>query len=79
MNQKEKIIKIIADHSIILEMDILESDNLYELGIDSIDYASIKIELEKEFNIEINGDYVYNWDTVENVINSVATLINKEV
>ena len=42
-----------------------------ELGLDSLDIVEMTLELEIEFNIEINDDSIERWVTLQDVIDTV--------
>ena len=44
---------------------------LDEIGIDSIDLIEIGMDLEHEFEIEINDDDVYAWQTPNDIVNTI--------
>ena len=45
--------------------------NLVEIGLDSLDLIEITMDLEHEFEIEINDDDVYAWQTPNDIVNAV--------
>lgn len=44
---------------------------LDEIGIDSIDLIEIGMDLEHEFEIEIDDDEAYAWQTPNDIVNTV--------
>ena len=44
---------------------------LDEIGIDSIDLIEIGMDLEHEFEIEIDDDEAYEWNTPNDMVNTV--------
>ena len=44
---------------------------LDEIGIDSIDLIEIGMDLEHEFEIEIDDDEAYGWNTPNDMVNTV--------
>lgn len=52
--------------------NIVESDNLIDdLAFDSLAIVHMEIELEKEYNIEIDDEELEKWVIVRDVIDSV--------
>lgn len=50
----EKIIKIISNHSAVSEININSSDELAAIGIDSLGMVELIVDLEDEFDIQID-------------------------
>ena len=48
----------------------LDTD-LSEIGLDSLDLIEITMDLEHEFEIEIDDDEVYAWQTPNDIVNTV--------
>lgn len=48
----------------------LDTD-LVEIGLDSLDLIEITMDLEHEFEIEINDEDVYSWQTPNDIVNAV--------
>lgn len=48
----------------------LDTD-LDEIGLDSLDLIEITMDLEHEFEIEIDDDEVYAWQTPNDIVNTV--------
>jgi acyl carrier protein len=69
---KEDLIKLIQS---VLEIpsDINVDSNFNELGFDSMDYASLVLEIEEKYNIKISNDQYDNL----NSINNILTFLNK--
>jgi acyl carrier protein len=69
---KEDLIKLIQS---VLEIpsDINVDSNFNELGFDSMDYASLILEIEEKYNIKISNDQYDNL----NSINNILTFLNK--
>jgi acyl carrier protein len=66
---RQKVINILLD--IISEKDFMEDDNLIEEGfLDSLDVIILTCELEKQFNIKIDGVDVKksNFSTVDDIV-----------
>lgn len=52
--------------------NIVESDNLIDdLAFDSLAIVHMEIELEKEYNIEIDDEELEKWVIIRDVINPV--------
>lgn len=55
----------------------LDTD-LDEIGLDSLDLIEITMDLEHEFEIEINDDDVYAWQTPNDIVNAVLKELGEE-
>lgn len=55
----------------------LDTD-LDEIGLDSLDLIEITMDLEHEFEIEINDDEVYAWQTPNDIVNTVLKELDRE-
>ena len=51
---------------------------LDEIGIDSIDLIEIGMDLEHEFEIEIDDDEAYVWNTPNDIVNTVLKELGVE-
>ena len=51
---------------------------LDEIGIDSIDLIEIGMDLEHEFEIEIDDDEAYEWQTPNDIVNTVLKELGVE-
>ncbi len=47
-----------------------------DLDIDSIDIIEIIMDLEDKFYLEINDEVVYEWKTVQDIVNYVTNKVN---
>ena len=45
--------------------------NLVEIGLDSLDLIEITMDLEHEFEIEIDDNEAYEWNTPNDIVNTV--------
>ncbi len=70
----EKVYNIFAE-DVVLPID--ENETFRNLGVDSIDYAALVIELEDEFNIDLIEDDV-PWHTI-NTIQKLAAVIDERI
>ncbi len=68
-------LKGIIDEYVNVDLDEVTADTKLreDLGIDSLDMASIACEVEEEFEVEIPDDAVYNVITVGDVISFIET------
>ncbi len=76
---REKLISIIGK---VLEADVSnlnESDDLIGLGIDSLKYIKIVVEIESEFDCEFADDYLIqkSVSTLTELENIVLSMISK--
>ena len=55
----------------------LDTD-LSEIGLDSLDLIEITMDLEHEFEIEIDDDEVYAWQTPNDIVNTVLKELDRE-
>ena len=55
----------------------LDTD-LDEIGLDSLDLIEITMDLEHEFEIEIDDDEVYAWQTPNDIVNTVLKELGVE-
>ena len=69
---KENLIKVIQS-VVDIPSDINVDTNFIELGFDSMDYASIILEIEERYNIKISNN---QYDKL-NSINNILTFLNK--
>ena len=75
MSIKEKVIDIVND---VLGVEASEEDTFEDLFADSLDLVEIIIECEKEFSYPITDDKVQNLKTVEDLVNLIKDLDNKD-
>lgn len=75
MDIEERVIDIIND---ILEVEATEEDTFDNLHADSFDLIGIIIKCEQEFGYSITDDKVQNLKTVEDLVNLIKDLDNKD-
>lgn len=75
MGIEERVIDIVND---ILGVEAIEEDTFEDLYMDSLDLVEIIIECEKEFGYPITDDKVQNLKTVEDLVNLIKDLDNKD-
>ena len=75
MGIEERVIDIVND---ILGVDATEEDTFEDLYMDSLDLVEIIIECEQEFGYPITDDKVQNLKTVEDLVNLIKDLDNKD-
>lgn len=78
MSIEEKVIDIVKD---VLGMEgekVTSEDTFDDLYVDSLDLIDIVIECEKEFGYPIRDDKAQNLKTVEDLVNLIKDLDNKD-
>ena len=75
MGIEERVIDIVND---ILGIEATEEDTFEDLYMDSLDLVEIIIECEQEFGYPITDDKVQNLKTVEDLVNLIKDLDNKD-
>lgn len=75
MGIEERVIDIVND---VLGVEAAEKDTFEDLYMDSLDLVEIIIECEKEFGYPITDDKVQNLKTVEDLVNLIKDLDNKD-
>ena len=75
MGIEERVINIVND---ILGIEATEEDTFEDLYMDSLDLVEIIIECEEEFGYPITDDKVQNLKTVEDLVNLIKDLDNKD-
>lgn len=75
MSIKEKVINIVNE---ILGVEASVEDTFDDLYADSLDLIDIIIECEQEFGYPITDDKVQNLKTVQNLVNLITDLDNKD-
>ena len=75
MGIEERVIDVVND---ILGVEATEEDTFEDLYIDSLDLVEIIIECEEEFGYPITDDKVQNLKTVEDLVNLIKDLDNKD-
>lgn len=78
MNIEEKVISIVSEVLGIESEKITSADTFDDLYIDSLDLVEIIIECEQEFGYPIKDDKVQNLKTVEDLVNLIKDLDNKD-
>ena len=75
MSIETRVINIINEE---LGVEATEEDTFEDLFADSLDLVEIIIECEKEFSYPITDDKVQNLKTVEDLVNLIKDLDNKD-
>ena len=75
MGIEERVIDIVND---VLGVEATEEDTFEDLYMDSLDLVEIIIECEKEFGYPITDDKVQNLKTVEDLVNLIKDLDNRD-
>jgi len=74
-----EIIKIIAKELDVSPKSIKEDTSIQEdLGADSLDVINIVLAVENRFNIEIDEETLLQFDTVDNIVDALAQVIEPE-
>ena len=75
MSIETRVINIINEE---LGVEATEEDTFEDLYMDSLDLVEIIIECEQEFGYPITDDKVQNLKTVEELVNLIKDLDNKD-
>ena len=75
MSIETRVINIINEE---LGVEATEEDTFEDLYMDSLDLVEIIIECEQEFGYPITDDKVQNLKTVEDLVNLIKNLDNKD-
>ena len=75
MSIETRVINIINEE---LGIEATEEDTFEDLYMDSLDLVEIIIECEQEFGYPITDDKVQNLKTVEDLVNLIKDLDNKD-
>lgn len=75
MSIEERVIDIVND---MLGVEATEKDTFEDLYMDSLDLVEIIIECEQEFGYPITDDKVQNLKTVEDLVNLIKDLDNRD-
>ena len=75
MSIETRVINIINEE---LGIEATEEDTFEDLYMDSLDLVEIIIECEKEFGYPITDDKVQNLKTVEDLVDLIKDLDNKD-
>jgi acyl carrier protein len=76
---KKIIIKIIAKELDVPQRSIKDDTSIQEnLGADSLDFINIVMAVENKFNIEIDEDMMMEFNTVTNIVDALATVLEPE-
>lgn len=78
MSIEEKVISIVSEVLGIESEKITSADTFDDLYIDSLDLVEIIIECEQEFGYPIKDNKVQNLKTVEDLVNLIKDLDNKD-
>lgn len=75
MSIEEKVINIVND---VVGVEASVEDTFEDLYVDSLDLVEIIIECEKEFGYPITDDKAQNLKTVQDLVNLITDLDNKD-
>lgn len=76
----EKIMEVTKRILEVDEIEVLKSDSLAELGLNSITFVKIVVEIEKELDIEFDDDYLdfEKYSTVNEFCRYVDSLVKNK-
>ena len=79
MNIEEKVIEILEKNSKLKHIDSsrLKEITVHDLGVNSLNFIKIIVELEDAFDIEFDDDQI-NYDLLNNIYDLVV-LINEKI
>lgn len=69
----QRIIKILSDNTDLSEVDILLDSKLESLGLDSLENISLRMDIEREFEITISDEQWEDVLRVEDIVECVAS------
>lgn len=74
----EKIIELIKQNCALEENNVTPETKLKEISLDSLSFISLIVNLEQEFGIEFDDEElnIYEWETVQEIINLVEEKAN---
>ena len=75
MSIEEKVINIVND---VIGVEANVEDTFEDLYADSLDLVDIIIECEQEFGYSLTDDKVQNLKTVQDLVNLITDLDNKD-
>lgn len=75
MSIEEKVINIVND---VVGVEASVEDTFEDLYVDSLDLVEIIIECEQEFGYPITDDKAQNLKTVQDLVNLITDLDNKD-
>lgn len=70
------VVAAIAKQKHVEQSAMTETSSLDELGITSLDAITIVYDIEEEFDIEVPGDSLESFKTVQDIVNSISELVN---
>lgn len=73
---ENKVKELVADYTNMESDKIRPEFNLEELGLDSLDRVEIVLELEEEFDIQVDEDEIEKIETVKGIIDYIEKLYN---
>ncbi len=75
MNIEQRVFAIAAEPLGVDPISVAPTSNLYtDLDMDSLDFVEFVMELEDEFNIEIDDESCAKWQTVQDVLDTVKEI-----
>ena len=71
-------IKAIIEDKLVIDFTITNEDgNLYDdLGFDSLDHVEIIMCMEREYDISIDNDDAFTWQTIDDIVKTCEDCIN---
>ncbi|APZ82914.1 hypothetical protein [Flavobacterium phage FL-1] len=79
MKKKElelRVLEIVEDQYSVIDEKIDLESNFHELGNDSLDKVEFVMDLEKEFDIEIEDERLDELNVIQNYVDIVAEKLN---
>lgn len=61
---EQKLINLLENHGIVLNFADDREKNIFDYGLDSLGFVSLMVEMEEEFNIDIDDSYLNRVDFI---------------
>ena len=69
-------IKAIIEDNVGVQFDMVRGEHLYnDLGFDSLDHLEIIMCMELEYDISINDDDAFAWQTIDDIVKTCEECI----
>lgn len=75
-NITQAVVKAIAQQKQLETSDISADSTLESLGISSLDAITIVYEIEEIFDVEVPNDSLESLNTVQDIVDGIASLIS---
>lgn len=75
-----KIIELTRKYCALQEDNITSETKIKEISLDSLSFISLIVNLEQEFEIQFEDEElnIYDWETVQEIINIVEMKVNEK-